>query len=41
LYDFITTKKHTCGQDYTRRDWDTARYTFAEEWPDAYYDLID
>ena len=41
MYDFITTKVHTCGRDYSRRDWDWARYMFLELWPDEYYKLID
>lgn len=41
LYDFITTRHHVCGKDYTRKDWDRARMIFLECWPDQYYDLID
>jgi len=41
LYDFITTKDHVCGLHYTRRNWDLARYFFAEKWPDQYFDLLD
>jgi hypothetical protein len=41
LYDFITTKKFVCGQDYTRSQWDNARYLFLENWPGEYYDLLD
>ena len=41
LYDFITTRFHTCGVDYTRQDWDRARYMFAELWPTEYFDLLD
>ena len=41
LYDFITTQNYCCGRDYTRTDWDNARYLFLELWPDEYYKLID
>jgi len=41
LYDFITTKKWVCGRDYTRNEWDHARYYFAQEWPNEYMDLLD
>ncbi len=41
LYDFITSRHLVCGRDYTRTDWDTARYGFLELWPDEYFKLID
>jgi hypothetical protein len=41
LYDFVTTRHHTCGLDYTRADWDRARYWFLANWPREYYDLLD
>jgi len=41
IYDFITTKIWTCGVDYTRKEWDNARYYFLQEWPKEYFDLID
>ena len=41
LYDFITTKTLVCGKDFTRQTWDNARYCFATEWPEQYYDLLD
>lgn len=41
LYLFITTRRYTCGKDYTRTEWDTARRVFLEQWRDAYYILID
>jgi len=41
LYDFITTKQFVCGKDYTRTDWDKARYWFATQWSKEYYDLLD
>jgi len=41
LYDFVTTRHHVCGRDYTRAEWDRARYLFAEKWPPQYMDLLD
>jgi hypothetical protein len=41
LHDFIVTRMFICGKDFTRQDWDTARYMFNEFWPDEYYKLID
>ena len=40
VYDFITTRL-VCGRDYTRKDWDNARYLFRAQWPNEYMDLID
>ena len=40
LYDFITTRA-TCDVDYTRAEWDNARYYFASKWSDEYFDLLD
>ena len=41
LYDFITTKVFVCGIDYTRHEWDNARYHFMSRWPNQYFDLLD
>lgn len=41
LYDFITTRKYVCGRDYTRSEWDNARYNFQSRWPNEYMDLLD
>ena len=41
LYDFVVTRVYVCGKDYTRQEWDNARYYFLSKWPDEYYDLID
>ena len=41
VYDFVTTQHLVCGRDYTRKDWDNARYLFCAQWPNEYMDLID
>jgi len=41
LYDFITARTLVCGRDYTRKDWDNARYMFMGNWSSEYMDLID
>ncbi len=41
LYDFVTTKTATMGRDYTRQEWDWARYGFCGCWPTEYFDLLD
>ena len=41
LYDFVTVKHLACGRDFTRKDWDNARYLFIAQWPKEYMDLLD
>lgn len=37
LYDFIVTRKYVCGVDFSRAEWDNARYHFMSRWPSQYH----
>jgi len=41
MYNFITTKEFVCEKDFTRQEWDWARYGFMAQWPEEYYKLLD